>query len=154
MSGFKGGDAVIIFAIAFLLAAAVERVVEALNRAVARVFGDVHYIKRRRANSVAQPSDVKRDEEERRRALSSWGLASLLAMLLSYFTVGLFELLGIKIAIPRVLESHSLDSIVTGMIIGSGTKPFHDLITALEKRKERPEKEEKPKEEEPEEHHH
>lgn len=152
MSGFKGADAVVIFAIAFLLAAAVERLVEALNRAINRVFGDVHYIKGRHSHHEVEAPAIRKDEERRKRVLSSWGLASLLGMVLSYFTVGLFELLGIKISIPRVLESHSLDSIVTGMIIGSGTKPFHDLLTLIERRGEAARHEEPSKTEE--EHNH
>ncbi|MGI8758045.1 MAG: hypothetical protein ACR2K0_01930 [Acidimicrobiales bacterium] len=70
------------------------------------------------------------------RAIFFWAAATILAMLLSG-SMGLFllHLIGVTGGPPW------LDILVTGLAIGGGTKPLHDLITRIEKGKEKAEKE-------------
>jgi hypothetical protein len=68
--------------------------------------------------------------EQTTRVISMWGLASLMGMILSYFTVGLFEFVGTPFV---VWGGHTLDAILSGIVIGAGTKPLHDLIGYLQK---------------------
>jgi hypothetical protein len=65
--------------------------------------------------------DGRRDD----RAAAYWGIASIAGMAVSgYFHVYLLRLVG-------VATTHGWDLAATGIIIGSGTKPLHDLITNL-----------------------
>ena len=73
-----------------------------------------------------------------RRVYSFWGLTSLMGMVLVYGTVGMFQTVGLPfqdITYSGVtwLSGHALDSILSGVIVGAGTKPLHDLIGTLEK---------------------
>lgn len=64
-------------------------------------------------------------------AVVSFGLASLLAMCASgYLGMFLLHLTGVTSA------GIVLDILVTGLAIGGGTKPLHDLITNVQKAKE------------------
>lgn len=69
------------------------------------------------------------------RAVVFWAVATVLAMVLSAST-GLFllHLIGVTGG------PSWLDILVTGLAIGGGTKPLHDLITRIEKSKEKAEK--------------
>jgi hypothetical protein len=62
--------------------------------------------------------------------LSLWGFSSFLGMILSYFTVGLFAIVGMTFS--GGLWGHAFDAILSGVIIGGGTKPLHDLIEYLQ----------------------
>ena len=61
------------------------------------------------------------------------GLATLLGVILS-LALGLYFLEAIQVQDPN----RELDVFVTGLVIGAGTKPLHDLITRIEKKKEAP----------------
>jgi hypothetical protein len=85
--------------------------------------------------------DKKKDEldtQKTKRSISMWGLASLMGMVLCYFTVGLFEVVGTPFVnlVPLLggaLNDHTLDAILSGIVIGGGTKPLHDTIGYLTK---------------------
>ncbi len=65
------------------------------------------------------------------RALATWALASFLAMLASGgLGVFLLHAVGLTSVPPAV------DILVTGLAIGSGTKPLHDLIGNIQAAKE------------------
>ena len=71
------------------------------------------------------------DLERRNSATLIWGLASLLGMVVSALS-GLALLLSVGAgAAPRWL-----DIVVTGLAIGGGTKPLHDLISNLQAAKD------------------
>lgn len=57
-----------------------------------------------------------------------WAVASGLGIIFSYTFIGLFALVGIGSVY------HWLDVLVSGIILGGGTKPLHDLITNIEKK--------------------
>ena len=98
------------FAPLYVLAQAIERIVEATNHFLA-LGGD----------TTAQP------ETRPRRVVICFGLASALAMLAcGYFGLGVVHAIG-DTGVPRYI-----DVIVTGMAIGGGTKPLHDFITCLD----------------------
>jgi len=73
-----------------------------------------------------------------KRVYSFWGLTSLMGMVLVYFSVGLFSTIGLSVqdvvvSGVTVLRGHALDAIISGVIVGAGTKPLHDLIGTLQK---------------------
>ncbi len=59
-----------------------------------------------------------------------WAVASGLGIIFSYTFVGLFALVGIT----TVIMPHWIDVLVSGIILGGGSKPLHDLITNIEKK--------------------
>jgi hypothetical protein len=89
-------------------------------------------------NLAADPTPAHQavvEQVKRNRAVLLWGFSSLLAMLASG-GLGLFLLrsVGLKGA-PTWL-----DILVTGLAIGSGTKPLHDLISNLQQSSSQKEK--------------
>jgi len=77
------------------------------------------------------PEDSEKlNQLKTQRAISLWGFSSLLGILLSYFTMGLFQLVGTTFVWG--LWGHAIDSIFSGVIIGGGTKPLHDVIEYLQ----------------------
>jgi hypothetical protein len=66
------------------------------------------------------------------RMFSIWGFSSFLGMLLAYFTFGLFAIVGITINPIGAVTGHAFDAIISGVIIGGGTKPLHDVIEYLQ----------------------
>lgn len=71
----------------------------------------------------------KIDHESRERAIGLWALASFIGVVFTSQTAGLFEIIGVN------LVPHTLDSFFSGIIIGGGTKPLHDLITYIESKR-------------------
>jgi hypothetical protein len=64
----------------------------------------------------------------RNRAIIMWAISSFLAMLISGgLGIFLLKTIGLKDAPPIV------DVLFTGLIVGSGTKPLHDLISNIQK---------------------
>jgi hypothetical protein len=77
------------------------------------------------------------DAETMRRVISFWGLTSLMGMILVYFSVGIFSTIGLTVSDltvsgTTILGGHGLDAIISGVIVGAGTKPLHDLIGTLQ----------------------
>ena len=74
------------------------------------------------------------DQIRRNTAVVAWGVASFLGMLLcGWFGILLLRLTGLK-GVPA-----ELDIVLTGLAVGSGTKPLHDLISNVQKAKEQKE---------------
>lgn len=97
------GAGVAAFAALYVLAQAIERVLEAVSRFL----------------------DLGHGHDER--VAMCFGLASALAMVAcGYFGIGILHAIGDD-GSPRYT-----DVIVTGLAIGGATKPLHDLITILE----------------------
>lgn len=70
---------------------------------------------------------TKIDERKDDRAAAYWGIATIAGMLVSgFFHLYLLKLIGVS-------TTHGWDVVATGLIIGSGTKPLHDLITKITK---------------------
>lgn len=78
------------------------------------------------ANSQAEANQIAANTK-----VFVWGLASFVAMLVSGATKVFFlEAIGFE-GIPNYLNV-----LITGLVIGGGTKPLHDLIKLIEKKSE------------------
>jgi hypothetical protein len=92
------------------------------------------------ANATADESDAKADDAaqaqaqvdriRRNRALLGWGIASFLGIVVC----GLFGLQ--LIALTGMHVNKYVDVVITGIAVGSGTKPLHDLISNIQKSKD------------------
>ncbi len=68
---------------------------------------------------------TKVDERRDDRAAVYWAIASIVGMAASgFFHIYLLRLIG-------VVTTHGWDVFATGVIVGSGTKPVHDVITRV-----------------------
>jgi hypothetical protein len=144
-----------IFAVAYLEAQFVERIVEPFSvqgdkgdsqkkNPASKVAGQVFNFGRwreidnleneeKKSKGLSDDRSVRLAELKSQRMISIWGFSSFLAIILSYFTFGLFKIIGITF--PGDLFGHALDAILSGVIIGGGTKPLHDLIGYLQEAK-------------------
>jgi hypothetical protein len=112
------------------------RAAKVQGKDLAKQASDLESLKR----TKKEKTNEKR-EEHMTRIISMWGLASLMGMILCYFTVGLFEVVGTPFILSihfegGAINGHALDAILSGIVIGAGTKPLHDLIGYLEKAKD------------------
>jgi hypothetical protein len=142
-------DATALFGVLFAFATAVERVLEPFARfmpgqhakgeleaAVANMANKYHDAT---LDDLVQVAHAKSMVERGRasRGLISWGIAVALATVASA-SGGLYLLHSIAgdgwQGIPVWI-----DAIVTGVVVGSGTKPLHDVISKVQKNKEKSE---------------
>ncbi|GAA3189111.1 hypothetical protein ACFO1B_36555 [Dactylosporangium siamense] len=142
-------DATTFFAVLFAFATAVERVLEPFARflpgkhargeleaAVANLANKYHDAT---LDDLIQVAHAKSMLEKGRasRGLVSWGIATAVATVASS-AGGLYLLHSIAgenwNGIPVWI-----DAIVTGIVVGSGTKPLHDVISKVQKNKEKSE---------------
>jgi hypothetical protein len=84
-------------------------------------------------NALANAAQAKAVDEKKtaERTILFWGIATGLAALASG-TFGFYFLSTVGIAVPAVW----MEILGTALIIGSGTKPLHDLISIIEKKKQ------------------
>jgi hypothetical protein len=105
-----------IFAIFYLMAQFDERVVEPFSN-IPQLFGG--------------HDEAKKDDKNKARAVSLWCLASGIGIILCYLTIGLLQVVGVSFALSTN-GGHFWDAIISGVIIGGGTKPLHDLINLFD----------------------
>jgi hypothetical protein len=143
-------EGISVFAVAYIMAQLIERAVEPFSeikigeekKPEAKLFSDTDTIKGLRSlgDDRSDKQDSELDKLDAKRVTAMWGLTSFLGILLCYFTVGLFEVVGVyfqSLAVAgRIITGHTVDSILSGMIVGAGTKPLHDLIGYLQKAKQ------------------
>jgi hypothetical protein len=138
---FHIADTMSAFGALFVFAAAVERVLEPFARFMSgrgaqesfeKALADMENGIPGATNAAAQ---FKASVESARasRAILMWGLATFIATL---FSAGAgFYLLRMLSANPTWDGvSTWVDALVTGLVVGSGTKPLHDLITKWQQR--------------------
>ncbi len=101
-----------LFAIFYLMAQVVERAVEPFSNSE-KLFA--------KTQKVTPSGD---ESLQWKRTAMLWCFASALGIILCYFTLGLFQM----VSVTFTWGGHSLDALLSGVIIGSGTKPLHDLI--------------------------
>jgi hypothetical protein len=70
-------------------------------------------------------TDAESASLKQARTISLWCLASGIGIILCYITVGFLQVVGIS-------ASHFWDAILSGVIVGGGTKPLHDFINLLD----------------------
>ncbi|WP_433217022.1 hypothetical protein ACQP00_08875 [Dactylosporangium sp. CS-047395] len=142
-------DATALFGVLFAFATAVERVLEPfarfmpgqhakgeLEKAVANMANKYHDATLDDLVQVAHAKSMV-DRGRADRGLISWGIAVALATVASA-SGGLYLLHSIAgdgwQGIPVWI-----DAIITGVVVGSGTKPLHDVISKVQKNKEKSE---------------
>jgi hypothetical protein len=145
-ASFTPGDGISVFAPLYILAQAIERFIEpfstylgeaapddtpANKKRKAEALDEVNKaIVRGQAATAAQWQRVV-DRIRRNTAVIAWGLASFLGMTLC----GLFGLFMLRlVGFTGVPEE--ADIVISGLAVGSGTKPLHDLISNMQKAKE------------------
>jgi hypothetical protein len=80
-------------------------------------------------------ADLRKIRSER--ALHLWAVATAMASLVTAaLGLGLIAAIAKTGGFPDKHWLHALDVVLTGLAIGAGTKPLHDLIARLEKAKE------------------
>jgi hypothetical protein len=143
------GDSTTVFASLFAFATAVERVLEPFSRwlpgrhtraqfeqAVAGIANRPYGATYQDLTTVAA-AKARMDRGRANRTLISWGIATAVSTVGS--TAGGFYLLH-AIAGPQWNGVQIwVDAIVTGIVVGSGTKPLHDVISRVQKGKEQAE---------------
>lgn len=136
-----------IFAVFYIFAQALERFMEpviglvpAKKKALSERDIAIAEAKTKSTNdNLVKAADAQEQVNQARANMTvlSWGLTSLIAMLGSGY-LGMYLLRAVGVAGAPVW----LDIAITGLAVGAGTKPLHDLIKNIEKSKE--EKEDKP----------
>jgi len=107
-------------------------------------------IAKRKALELAAATQAKLDQRRADKAVAYWALASILGLLLSA-TLGMYLLHIVGLRGDGVATNgtwaagilsaagirHMIDLLVTGLAIGGGTKPLHDLVSNLQAAKVR-----------------
>jgi hypothetical protein len=142
---FTPAEGISVFAPLYIVTQAIERFIEPFSTylGAAKPEGETKNIRQPEAMEAvysaikAGEPDVaaKRqwlvDRIRRNKAVIAWGLACFLGMTLC----GLFGIFFLRLAgFAGVPEE--IDIIVSGIAVGSGTKPLHDLISNMQKAKE------------------
>jgi len=135
--GFQPAPGISVFALLYIFAQAIERMLEPFSSYVgaAKVNGQkVSKTAALNALATGDPTPEKKaavDQARRARGVVLWGFASALGMIGSG-ACGVFLLRTAGVTGARPI----FDILVTGLAIGSGTKPLHDLISNVQKSKE------------------
>jgi hypothetical protein len=135
-SDYHPAAGVSIFALLYIFAQSIERILEPFSSYVGSATVDGKTVSKAAALRAlaADPSPAKKavaDQARRARGIVLWGVASALGMVASgAFGVFLLRAAGATSVRPF------FDILVTGLAIGSGTKPLHDLISNIQKSKE------------------
>jgi len=75
--------------------------------------------------------DPKDQAQKSARVVSLWCLASGIGIVLCYVTVGLMQEVGVSFVLSTAV-GHFWDAVISGVIVGGGTKPLHDLINLFD----------------------
>jgi hypothetical protein len=137
-------EGVSLFAIVYLLAQLIERIVEPLSN-ISQIFGDTHQIEANKSVIDLKKENIKRtleggasdalnteitalvkaiksnSDKETKRMTHLWALSSILGIAFTYVLIGLFELTGLPIG-------RFWDALFSGVLLGAGTKSLHDLM--------------------------
>jgi hypothetical protein len=139
-TAFKPAQGISVFALLYVLAQGLERLMEPLaswvgsteSETVARDQAIARALTTGTKDDVeaAAATQARLDQKRANRAIGLWATATVLAMLGSAaLGVYLLTILGAQ-DVPR-----SLEIAITGLAVAGGTKPLHDLISSLETKK-------------------
>ena len=130
------------FGALFVLALAVERIIEPFSEwlgpsttdAAVKRDQEVVAAERNQAPSTkkAAESQDKLTRARRETAIVTWAVATALA----YVACGGLKVLLLSAIVDSKLggaPSRSMDLLVTGLVVGAGTKPLHDLVSNIQK---------------------
>jgi hypothetical protein len=144
---FRVGNEMSAFGALFVFAAAVERLLEPLSQWLPGRTAKSDYERVIAAVANRHPTaglnDVaaakaRMDRARANRTVVVWGLATAVATVVS--SAGGFYLLRMLAETPDWGGVDKwVDALVTGLVVGSGTKPLHDVISRVQKGKERAE---------------
>lgn len=82
---------------------------------------------------VEEQSLVKLRAKRQNRATVLWAIGSSIALLAcSVFGLGIIQAMSLSVLTDK---QQALDVVITGLAVGAGTKPLHDLISRIEKSK-------------------
>jgi hypothetical protein len=131
------GPGVSILAILYILAQFDERLIDPFSNT--KHFGHLdqdgagHKAAGHKAagDSAGDRTNSDADKYKQARIASMWCLASDVGVILCYLTVGLLQVTGI-LSTPSSNLGHLGDAILSGITIGAGTKPLHDLINLFD----------------------
>lgn len=142
LDDFNPSEGIGAFALFYVFAQAVERILEPVSRVLLATTTQT----RERDNAVVEakndPDSAQKakeaadkqavvDRKRSNRAVVFWGVATALGFLASATMEAYFLR-----AVGDTDAERWAEILVTGAIIGAGTKPLHDLITRIEKKKE------------------
>lgn len=130
------------FALLYIAAQAIERLLEPMMGQVKA--GEVAVAKAGVAAAVGDEGKATKQtvlsQVQADRAVIAWAAASTIALVTcGILGLGMIEsLANVDVAEGRSADVFTaFDVIFTGLVIGAGTKPLHDLITKIEKSKNR-----------------
>lgn len=114
------------FALFYIMAQAIERLLEPATKFADKMKDDIRQQNQENDEAlIGVEAEIERIRANTRTIL--WAAATLLAMLSSgLLNLYLLRTIGITAAPPW------LDVVVTGLAIGAGTQPLHDLIQKIE----------------------
>ncbi len=144
---FRVGTQISTFGALFVFAAAVERLLEPLSQWLPGRHSKAEYeqaiadvANRHPQTTLKQVATAKAGLERARadRTVVTWGLATGFAAVIAA-AVGVFLLRMLAESPTWDGVPRWVDALVTGLVVGSGTKPLHDLISKVQKGKERAE---------------
>ncbi len=138
-TAFHTASATSIFAGLFVFAAAVERLVEPITRWMPGREAQERYERAVADMDNGVPGAIHAaayhkaaaDSARSSRAVIMWGIATLIATLLSA-GAGFYLLRMISVDPGWNGVAPWADALVTGLVVGSGTKPLHDLLTRVQ----------------------
>lgn len=126
-----------VFALVYVLAQGVERIVEvvlAFVGAAARLL-QKELATTTKARALQEADDRQADSAEADTRALAFGLALGVAFTgCGYFGVEMLELIGVQGA------KQDVELFVTGLVVAGGSKPLHDLISKIQKSKQKDEK--------------
>jgi hypothetical protein len=148
-TSFTPGAGVSVFAPLYILAQAIERFIEPFSSflgSAARDSGNKDKKKKPEALGLLNEAIANKDAASaaewarvvdkirRNTAVIAWGVATFLGTVLcGLFGLYMLRLIGFT-AVPK-----QIDIAISGLAVGSGTKPLHDLIGNIQKAKEQKE---------------
>jgi hypothetical protein len=137
---FQVGNQMSTFAALFVFAAAVERLLEPFTRWMPGRIEQARYEKAVAdaengllgAMAAAAHYKAAWDQGRASRGMIMWGMATCLSSLLSagagFYLLRLISANPFWNGVPTWV-----DALVTGLVVGSGTKPLHDLISRVQR---------------------
>jgi len=130
-------DSMSLFAVFYIVAQAMERFVEPISELSLAGFGGSRKDKERQRDKAmvdedaggAADAQAEANQIKANTKVAIWGIASFCSMLVSG-AMGLYllETIGVK-GVPEWLNI-----LITGLAVGGGTKPLHELIKLIEKK--------------------
>lgn len=135
-----------LLALFFVMAQAIERLMEPVAEINFKVFGSAKIEKQHKRDQNIKAAEKETDQQKRQQSADEaannaaeangiaantkvviWALASFVAMLVTGATkVYFLKVIGFN-GVPDYLNI-----LINGLVIGGGTKPLHDLITLIE----------------------